>query len=492
MNKGIIAVDIGASSGRLILGKLEGRRLLLKEVHRFKNEMTLVRGHYTWCLDDLFDQIIIGLIKLKLEGIVEDDVSIESIGIDTWSVDYALIDGLGDSVGSFYAYRDHRTDATMDKVFSVLDPDVIYEKTGIQFLQFNSLYQLYEHTRTKPYDFLRATQWLMVPDYLNYRLSGVQAIEYTNATSTQLINLGTGEWDQDLLDLAGVPREIMSQPVEPGTVLGQLKEGYQTLTQLENLKVIAPATHDTGSAVVAVPAMGQDFAYISSGTWSLMGIESQQPITSGLAKKYNFTNEGGAYGTYRFLKNIMGLWLIQEVARLYKGMYSFAELVTLAEQAQPFRSLIHPNDARFLNPKHMIKTIEDYCDQTHQPVPKQAGQMARCIFESLALLYKEVLEELRAITGKEFKTIHVIGGGCQNKLLNQMCADMTGCEVLAGPIEATTIGNIAVQMITLGMVEDMQSARKIIADSFEIQSFAPRTIDDMDQVYKRFRQLGGL
>lgn len=492
MNKTIIAVDIGASSGRLMLGWVEANQLKLKEVHRFKNHMAMVNDHYKWDVDHLFDEIMEGLMSLGHEPEISESVEVESIGIDTWAVDYTLIDARGDKVGGVCAYRDHRTDQTMAKVFERIEASAIYEKTGIQFLQFNSIYQLYEHVQACPNHFKRAKQFLMVPDYLNYRLSGVPAVEYTNASSTQLLDVRSKDWDKDLLGIVGVESSLMTKPIQPGTILGQLLEPYEEVTGLKGMKVIAPATHDTGSAVVSVPATDEDFAYISSGTWSLMGIESKVPITTEAALRYNFTNEGGAYDTYRFLKNIMGLWLIQEVVRLYQGMYSFAELVKLANEEEAFRSLIHPNDARFLNPEHMIKTIEDYCQETEQPVPKTPGQVARCIFESLALLYKEVLGELEEITGKSFKRIHIIGGGCQNQLLNQLCADMTQREVLAGPIEATAIGNIAVQMITLGWVENVKEAREMIARSFDIQSYKPRQVKDMDAIYKRFRRLGGL
>lgn len=487
MKKTIIAVDIGASSGRLILGWVEEGKLQLKEVHRFKNAMTMVGDHYKWDVDNLFDEIVEGLMALNTCS----DHSFSSIGVDTWAVDYALLDQLGGKIGGVYAYRDHRTDHTMAKVFETLNQSIIYEKTGIQFLQFNSIFQLYEHVRDNENDFERAEDFLMVPDYLNYRLSGIKAIEYTNATSTQLLNVHTKDWDQELLDFVGVPSRIMSKPVQAGTILGNLKELYQNKTNLKDLKVIAPATHDTGSAVVSVPAIDDEFAYISSGTWSLMGIESMEPITSELARKHNFTNEGGAYGSYRFLKNIMGLWLIQEVVRLYDGKYSFAEFVKLAHEAEPFRSLIDPNDARFLNPDNMIKEIQGFCDETCQPIPQTPGQVARCIYESLALLYKEVLESLVEIRGKSITKIHIIGGGCQNDMLNQMCADMTGCQVLAGPIEATAIGNIAVQMITLGWVEDMSEARKMIRDSFDIKIFTPEHVENSEAIYTKFKQLGG-
>lgn len=479
-----IAVDIGASSGRLILGWLEADKLQMKEIHRFKNSMVRKNDHFFWDVDGLFDEIVKGLIKASKE-----DVSFTSIGIDTWAVDYVLVDASGERVAPVYAYRDHRTDESISKVLKIMDRDRLYNKTGIQFLQFNTLFQLYEHVRNNGEDFNEVSSLMLVPDYLHFKLSGIRSIEYTNATSTQMLDVTTKGWDMDILDLIGMDPEVLSKPVEPGTVLGKMTDELENETGITGLKVIAPATHDTGSAVVSVPAVSEDFAYISSGTWSLMGIESDIAINGDKAKAYNFTNEGGVFGTYRVLKNIIGLWLIQEVARMYNGQYSFAELAKMAEEAKVCGSLIDPDDERFLNPENMIDAIQGYCDETNQKVPKTPGEISRCILESLGCLYRSTLDKIRDISDQPINKIHIIGGGCQNKLLNKICADYTDCEVHAGPIEATAIGNLMMQMIAMGKVKDLAEARSIINKSFDIEIYKPEMTKIIEQHYEKFRRL---
>lgn len=483
MIKTCIAIDIGASSGRIIEGTLNKDRIYIREVYRFKNNMTIIDEHYCWDIENLFNKIIKGLASLR------KNVCVESIGIDTWAVDYALLDYKNIRISPVFAYRDHRTDNTMDKLFKKIDPGLIYGKTGIQFQQFNTIYQLYEHVKAYKKIAYETETFLMVPDYLNFLLSGEKAIEFTNATSTQLYNVHEHQWDEELINLTGMDKKIFSTIVKPGTVLGTLKDEIKGQTGLGNVKVIAPATHDTGSAVVSVPADYEDFAYISSGTWSLMGIESKIPICTEEARKYNFTNEGGAFDTYRVLKNIMGLWLIQEVQRLYANKYSFADLVLLAEQAEPFKSLINPDSPRFLNPQNMIKEIQSFCKETGQPVPGTPGEIARCIFESLAYQYRKVLLELRKIQDKAINKIHIIGGGSQNKLLNQLCADFTNCEVYAGPIEATAIGNLTVQLIALGEIESLNKARKMILKSFNVEKYVPKSNVKIEENWNEFRRL---
>lgn len=482
MVKTCIAIDIGASSGRIIEGILNEDRIYIKEVYRFKNNMTIIDGHYCWDIDNLFNEIIKGLASLR------KNVCVESIGIDTWAVDYALLDDKNIRISPVFAYRDHRTDNTMDKLFKKINPGLIYGKTGIQFQQFNTIYQLYEHVKTYKKIAYETETFLMVPDYLNFLLSGEKAIEFTNATSTQLYNVHEHQWDEELINLTGMDKKIFSTVVKPGTVLGTLKDEIKGQTGLGNVKVIAPATHDTGSAVVSVPADYEDFAYISSGTWSLMGIESKTPICTEEARKYNFTNEGGAFDTYRVLKNIMGLWLIQEVQRLYANKYSFADLVLMAEQAEPFKSIINPDSPRFLNPQNMINEIQSFCKETGQPVPETPGEIARCIFESLAYQYRKVLLELRKIQDKAINKIHIIGGGSQNKLLNQLCADFTNCEVYTGPIEATAIGNLAVQFIALGEIESIVKARKMISKSFDVEKYVPKSSVKIEENWNKFRR----
>lgn len=484
MTKTCIAVDIGASSGRVIAGIFDGNKISLEEIYRFKNGMTESNGHYYWDLDRLYNEIIDGLKKLH-----EDNIEAESVGIDTWAIDYILLNSENQKVSPVYAYRDHRTDDTMEKVFKIIDAKDIYSKTGIQFLQFNTIFQLFEHMKAQKERLSEADTFLMVPDYLHYRLSNQKVVEFTNATTTQLLNIHENDWDEDLIKMVGLDKKIFPKIVQPGTVLGTLTKAVQEKTGLNDLKVIAPATHDTGSAVASVPATSKDFAYISSGTWSLMGIESDVPIASEEARKYNFTNEGGVFNTYRVLKNIMGLWLIQEVQRLYDYKYGFGELVTLAEKEEPFKYLINPNHSRFLNPANMITQIQDYCEETNQGRPQTPGEIARCIFESLAFQYKEVLLQLREINQNEINKIHIIGGGVQNKFLNQLCANATNCEVHAGPIEATALGNLLMQFIALGEISSLDEARKVILNSFDIEKYSPIHNEDMEEKWNKFKQL---
>ncbi len=485
MSSAFIAVDIGASSGRLIVGWLESGQLKMEEVHRFKNAMTTNGEHFYWDIDGLFSEIVVGLGKASELG-----KALKSIGVDTWGVDYVLVDDEGNRVAPVYAYRDHRTDATMDKVFDIVGKDNLYAKTGIQFMQFNTLFQIYEHMKSSADDLEKASSIMLVPDYLHFKLSGVVSNEYTNASTSQMLNVAARDWDEELIAMTGAKASLFQKPIEPGTILGDIKEDVANEAGVDTIKVIAPATHDTGSAVVSVPALESDFAYISSGTWSLMGIESDVPLTEGKAAEYNFTNEGGALGTYRVLKNLSGLWLIQEVARMYDGKYSFAEFVVMAEETPSCGSLIRPEDERFLNPDNMIEAIKDYCKETGQAVPETPGAIARTIFESLACLYRSTIEEIREISEQPINRIHIIGGGCQNKMLNRLCADYTECEVYAGPIEATAIGNLMMQMIAIGEVNDLKEARKIIHESFGIETYAPSMDAAVQAHYETFKNLG--
>ncbi|NLM13360.1 MAG: rhamnulokinase [Epulopiscium sp.] len=484
MSKICIAVDIGASSGRVIAGILDNGKISLKEIYRFKNGIVKSNDHSFWDLDRLYNEILEGLKKLA-----EENIGIESIGIDTWAIDYVLLDANNEKVSPVYAYRDHRTDSTMEKVFKEIDAKEIYSKTGIQFLQFNTLYQLYEHMKAEKERLAQTDTFLMVPDYLNYLLSNQKVVEFTNATTTQMFNIHNNDWDEDLIKITGFDKKVFPKTIKPGTILGNLTKKVQEATGLGDIKVIAPATHDTGSAVAAVPATSADFAYISSGTWSLMGIESNVPITTEEARKYNFTNEGGVFNTYRVLKNIMGMWLIQEVQRLYDYQYSFAELVELAKKEEPFKYLINPNHPRFLNPQNMIEEIQNYCEETHQGKPETPGQISRCIYESLALQYNEVLGQLREITKEDINRIHIIGGGAQNKFLNQLCADATNCEVYAGPVEATALGNLMMQFIAIGELTSLEEARKVILNSFDVEKYVPNNIEGFRANWDRFKQL---
>jgi rhamnulokinase len=484
MAKACIAIDIGASSGRLIQGILKDNRLYIKEIHRFSNNMIYENDNNYWNIDRIFDEIIEGLTKLTVE-----DNCIESIGIDTWAVDYVLLDDKDRRISPAYAYRDHRTDGTMEQLFKFIEPRVIYEKTGIQFQQFNTIYQLYEHVKADAQLPKKIDSFLLVPDYLNFLLCGEKVVEFTNATTTQLYSCTLNNWDKDLINIIGLEKKIFPRVVKPGTIIGTLTKDLQEKTSLGKTKIIAPATHDTGSAIVSVPADSENFTYISSGTWSLMGIESKLPICSDRARALNFTNEGGAFNTYRILKNIMGLWLIQEVQRLYNDKYSFADFVALAENSEPFKCLINPNDLRFLNPENMIGEIQQYCIETFQPMPETPGEISRCIYESLAFQYKEVLLQLGELQVKAIDKIYIIGGGAQNKFINQLCADFTNCEVYAGPVEATAIGNLIVQLICLEEIKSLEEARQIISKSFHIEKYTPQFNSQTEEGWSKFRRL---
>jgi rhamnulokinase len=468
MTKYSIAVDIGASSGRLILGYLENNEMQLKEIHRFENKIVQKGESFCWEVDKLFQEIINGLKKCNEMGIKPD-----SIGIDTWAVDFVLLDENDHPLTDAVSYRDPRTDGMMEEVFELFSKERLYLETGIQFQKFNTIYQLYSLKKSQPEILEKAKSFLMIPDYLNFLLTGKKANEYTNATSTQLVNAFTKKWDHQILDVLGINKEMFHEIQMPKTVLGKLSAEIVSEIGFD-MDVILPATHDTGSAVLSVPEQ-DDSIYISSGTWSLMGVENYFPICITKALDYNFTNEGGMDYQYRFLKNIMGLWMIQEVKRNYHDEYSFAELVDLAREAKDYKAIVNVNEDRFLKPDNMIQEIMNSCIQTGQPIPSTPGEVAKCVFDSLAACYQTAVDEIEEIFEKSFSKINVIGGGCQNELLNQLIADVTHKEVYAGPVEATAIGNIVAQLISLGEMNDIREARSIIKKSFEVKKYLPTT-----------------
>ncbi|MED5020812.1 rhamnulokinase [Paenibacillus chibensis] len=464
-----LAVDIGASSGRVILGRLADGILKLQEIHRFHNGITEKEGHFYWDIEQLFEEIIQGLKRAKEVGI---DTC--TLGVDTWAVDYVLVDGRGERIGDVHSYRDPRTNDAAARLHRMVPFAELYAKTGIQQLSFNTLYQLFVHD---PQQLTAAEQIMLVPDYLHYRLSGTAKSEVTNASTTQLLNLHTGDYDPDLLRLLGLRRNQFPELVQPGCRLGQIREELVQSHQLPRCGLIAAATHDTASAVLGVPARGKAWGYLSSGTWSLIGVERQQPLTSEAARESNYTNERGAFGTYRFLKNMMGMWLIQEVRKELNDAYSFAELAEMASAAEPFRSLIPCNDDRFLNPPNMTDAIRSFCAATGQPVPASAGEISRCIFDSMALSYGGYVRELERVTGEPLKQLYIVGGGSNNEFLCQLSADLLGMEVYAGPTESTVLGNLAIQMIAEGEIGDIQEARDIIRNSFPMRIYEPRPVD---------------
>ncbi len=474
-----VAVDLGASSGRVMLASYhrEQRTLQLREIHRFVNCLQKQDGFDCWDIDTLEAEIRTGLNKVCEEGI-----HIDSIGIDTWGVDYVLLDGNGNRVGLPVSYRDSRTDGVMAHALAQLGKAEIYGRSGIQFLPFNTLYQLRALVEQQPELVANVAHALLIPDYFSYRLTGQMNWEYTNATTTQLVNINSDSWDENLLNWTGASRDWFGTPTHPGNVIG-----HWTCPQENAIPVVAVASHDTASAVIAAPLASQDAAYLSSGTWSLMGFESKTPYTSDTALAANITNEGGAEGRYRVLKNIMGLWLLQRVLKEQR-ISDLTALIGEAETLPACRFLINPNDERFINPANMSAEIQAACRETAQPVPESAADLARCIFDSLALLYAEVLHELATLRGKPFSQLHIVGGGCQNHLLNQLCANACGITVLAGPVEASTLGNIGIQLVTLDELADVDQFRQVVTGNYGLTTFIPHPDHEIARYRTQFQQ----
>ena len=460
-----LAIDIGASSGRHILGSVENGKIKLEEIYRFENGISKIGNEYCWNIEQLFKDIKTGIKKCKEIGKIP-----KSIGIDTWAVDFVLLDQNDELLGNAVAYRDDRTEGMMEEAFKTIPQDMMYLYTGIQFQRFNTVYQLLSIKKNNPKILDKAKTFLMVPDYLNFLLTGKKVNEYTNASSTQLVNSFERTWDTKILDELGINKNMFQEIKLPKTNLGNLRDELVEEFGFD-MEVILPATHDTGSAFISSVCNDSDSIYLSSGTWSLIGVENRFPICVPQAMEHNFTNEGGIDYRYRFLKNIMGLWVIQEVRRNLENKYSFAELVDLARQHADFSSIVDVDHDRFLKPENMIEEIKRYCIETNQKIPQEVGEIAMCVFNSLAHCYKKAVSNLEEIFEKEFKRINIFGGGCQNDLLNELVAKITGKEVLAGPVEATAIGNIVAQLISKNVFKDLGEARQAIKESFDIQVF---------------------
>ena len=454
------AVDMGASSGRLILGHMENGKIELEEIHRFENGMVKKDGELCWEFDRIFKEIVTGLKKCKEIGKIP-----VSMGVDTWGVDFVLLDKDEKVIGNTVGYRDHRTEGMDEEVYKTISLEELYARTGIQKAIFNTVYQLMAVKKKHPEYLEQAEALLHVPDYFHYLLTGQKTCEYTEATTGQLVNAETKDWDYEIIDRLGYPRRIFQKLIMPGTSIGHLKE------ELQKEVGVAPATHDTGSAVLAVPANDDDFIYISSGTWSLMGIERKTPDCSPKSCELNFTNEGGYAGRFRYLKNIMGLWMIQSVRHEVNDKYSFAEICAMAEEAKDFPSRVDANDECFLSPENMTEEVKDYCRRTGQKVPETMGEIATVIYTSLAECYAKTAKELEESTGRTYSRIHVVGGGSNAGYLNELTAKATGKEVHAGPGEATAIGNITAQMLKAGEFKSVEEARTTIHESFGIKIY---------------------
>lgn len=465
MSEYSLAVDIGASSGRLILGHIENGKMFTEEIHRFKNGIENMGGHFCWDIEHLFDEIIVGMKKCGDAGKIP-----RTIGIDTWAVDFVLVDGEGNPVGQAVSYRDGRTDG-MDKVLSqYVSEQELYARTGIQKQLFNTIYQLTYLRERHPEQLDAADSILLIPDYLNFRLCGEKFTEYTNATTTQLVSPVTRNWDYDLINRIGLPERLFRDIRVPGTVIGELTEDIAEKVGFI-CKVVLPATHDTGSAVIAVPSLEPDILYISSGTWSLMGTENDSSDCTEECRAANFTNEGGYLYRYRFLKNIMGLWMIQSVKKELHDRFSFDDLCEAASKSA-IASIVDCNDSRFLKPESMMKAVVDACRESGQDVPQNPGDVTAVIYNSLARCYAETAAQLEELTGKKFAAVNIVGGGSGDPYLNRLTAIYSGRDVLAGPKEATAIGNLTVQFIALGELENLAAARECIANSFDIKKYS--------------------
>ena len=461
-----LAVDIGASSGRHILGHIEEEKIVLEEIYRFENKLVKKNGHLCWELDHLFQEIINGMKVCKENGKIPT-----SMGIDTWGVDFVLLDQQDQILGDTIAYRDNRTNGIDTEVYQLITEEELYTRTGIQKQLFNSIYQLYAIKKEHPEYLEQAQSFLMIPEYFNFLLTGVKKNEYTNATTGQLVNAITKDWDKEILACLGYRQEIFGELCLPKTSVGFLQKEIEKEVGY-NLEVVLPATHDTGSAVLAVPADEEDFIYLSSGTWSLMGIERMEADCSLESKAYNFTNEGGYDYRFRYLKNIMGLWMIQSIRREWNEQgkqYGFPDLIAMAKEADGFTSIVDVNDASFLAPVSMEKAIQKYCQKSEQTVPKTKGEILACIYHSLAKSYKETVQEIERITKKTFSKLYIVGGGCQDPYLNRLTMEATKKEVFAGPVEGTAIGNLMAQMLRNKEFSSLKEARRCVGRSFSIQ-----------------------
>ncbi|MBV9229490.1 MAG: rhamnulokinase [Chloroflexi bacterium] len=483
-----LAFDLGASGGRAVVGQLESKqaeRLTITEIHRFPNDPARVHRRMYWDILRLFHEVKQGIHQTHLAGYRD----LQSMGIDTWGVDFGLIGSHGELLGNPYHYRDDHTLNIMEELWQVVPREEIFARTGIQFMPINTIYQLYALKEVASPVLDKAEALLMIPDLLRYFLTGEQHNEWTNASTTQLCNPYTRSWDKELIEKLGLPPHIFLEPVAPGTQVGSLLPSISNELRVPATPVIAVAEHDTGSAVVAVPAESLDFAYISCGTWSLIGTEISEPLINEQSLALNFTNEGGVNNTSRLLKNVTGLWLIQECRRVWRNEgknFSYQEELRLVEQAQPIQSFIDPDHPMFVNPLHMPRQVQQYCRETKQQVPETEGELLRCIVQSLACKYRLVLEQIEQLTQKHFPGLHMVGGGIQNTVLCQYTANALARPVWAGPQESTAIGNLLVQYTALSHIEDIQQARRIVRNSFPIKTYVPQEMETWERAFEQF------
>lgn len=486
MTKRVLAFDFGASSGRAIIGCFDGDKITLEEVHRFSNDPVSVGGTVYWDVLRLFYEIKQGIIKAKIAG------GFDSIGIDTWGVDFGLIDSEGKLMENPVHYRDARTAGLVDEAFKTMPKEKLYGITGIQFMELNTLFQLIALKKYRPWMLERADKMLFMPDLFGYMLTGKMCAEYSIASTSQLIDLDKRTWSKEILDAFGIKESVFAPLVQPGTVLGELSKEICEECGVDPVPVISVCGHDTQSAITSVPCEDGDFAFLSSGTWSLFGTELNKPIVNETSMNINITNEGGFDGSTGFLKNIIGLWLIQESRRQWKREgkeYSYADLEKLALAAEPFKCFIDPDAPEFVPHGNIPERVREFCCKTGQYVPETVGEIMRCIYESLAMKYRLTFEKLRECTERDYPVIHVIGGGTKDGLLCQMTANSCDRTVKAGPIEATVMGNVAVQLMSDGSVKNIGQARKIVAESSELKTFEPKDTDKWAEAYEDFLKI---
>lgn len=490
MNKGnytsFLAIDLGASSGRAIHGVIQSERLVLKEIRRFPNPMIEVNGRLYWDLLYLYNQIIESLKDVKSQ-----QLNVTSIGIDTWGVDFVCFGKDGEPLRMPYCYRDSHTTGAPERFYLKMSKEELYQKSGIQIMNFNSIFQLDTQLKEDSSIYPIIDKILFMPDALSYLLTGNMVTEQTIASTSQMLNPYSKEFDSSLLEVVELSPDQFAPVVFSGTEIGKISASVQQLTGLNDIPVIAVAGHDTASAVLAVPAVNEHFAYLSSGTWSLMGIESKEPVINEETYALNFTNEGGADGSIRLLKNICGMWLIEQCKKEWQKEkpITYEEIVTAARNATPFQCFINPDSACFASPASMIKSIQNYCRETNQFVPESVGEIARSLYESLAFRYKQTLEKLQKLASFPIETLHIIGGGSKNTMLNSFTANAIGIPVVAGPSEATAIGNILLQAMAAGLVKDKEEMRRIVRNSTELETFDPSNKELWESQYRKYLEV---
>ncbi|MGN0609402.1 MAG: rhamnulokinase family protein [Oscillospiraceae bacterium] len=486
MEKRVLAFDFGASSGRAIIGIFDGETIKLEEVHRFENTPVQMCGTLYWDLPRLFHEIKQGLVKAAQSG------GFDSLAVDTWGVDFGLIGKDGHLLELPVNYRDSRTSGMLDKAFELIDKEQFYKITGNQFMEINTAFQLLSLKLQRPDMLKNAETLLLMPDLFGYLLTGKKRAELSIASTTQMMNAVNRSWSETVLDALGIPKNILPEICMPATELGELSEEICRELDIPSAKVISVCGHDTQCAAAAAPTEEEDFIFISCGTWSLFGTETDEPVINEKSAALNITNETGYGGKTTFLKNIIGLWLIQESRRQFRREgkeYSFADLEKMALECEPFKCFIDPDAPEFVPVGNIPERVREYCRRTNQPVPESVGEVMRCIYESLALKYRLTFDEIRECTGKEYRKIHLVGGGTKDGMLCRMTAAACNCDVVAGPIEATAYGNIAMQLIAVGAIPDIKTARQIIAGSDNVKLYSPENTDEWESAYKRYLEI---